>query len=214
MHTLKDFLFDIDYNNEFSTIQAAKLLKYDKHFRHEPALERGIRGLRWVRMHQKLFADHRVPWVQPVYHRRFCGPCGYAGYEHLEGTDGEYSLLSDRQKHLNLFLDKAYPLSASGCRVQISDVSQNCTYILPIKYGCCPCIAAGSQMLRREHGKPPRMLTPRELLMLQGIPRACDTSGNSNRELVSLAGNAFCTASALPVVLATLIHYPLHGNYA
>ena len=63
-------------------------------------------------------------------------------------------------------------------------------------------------MLRRT-GHAMRMMVPDELFMLQGMPERHITGNLSERQLVDLAGNAFCTVNALPTILASvMLTYP------
>ena len=73
--------------------------------------------------------------------------------------------------------------------------------------GCTTCLLPSSRLLLRPPIVPvARYLSGLEALTLQGIPRSCVLSNtvNSDKDLLSLAGNAFSGGAAAAVFIATL----------
>ena len=77
--------------------------------------------------------------VEPKFHECKIGPCRYPGFEDLEGANGNYSMLSDRIKHLLILVTAKMPVSGpNGEEFQLSDVSQDGSFFLPLRYDTCP----------------------------------------------------------------------------
>lgn len=203
---LTDFLLADDHPI-VSAIAAGRLESFMDKFADAPVMDTETSTLKWLPGLKVLFTRFGCPWVTPVVHPKNRGRCGYSGYAHLEGTCGWYSLLSDRQKHLLILLDFLYPVSASR-PLQVADVSQGGSYIFPLRYGVAPCVASKSQFLIRAHRKRARMAVSDEFMMLQGMPSNVAKAGLSENQLVNLAGNAFCTASAMPLIAGLVATFP------
>ena len=193
--------FKPDDDPEVVQQEAYRLARFYRLHRNNPTQPN--QNFSWVNEHLKYFRDNGVAWVTPIFHKNHCGRCQYPGYEVLEDSCGSYAEMSDRQKHMLLFLDSAFPLTYET-QIQITDFSQDGNYIQPVEYNSCPVIAPHSTMVLRRMNKSPRLVLGTEKMMLQGMPHDFDKAGLSQAQLGKIAGNAFHIVDAMQMAFPAL----------
>ena len=202
-HTIHCFLLD-DEHPTIVRMEALRLSKYQRLYADAPRVSGA--NLKWVGQHKMLFAKFKMPWIEPVHHAKHIGPCQYDGFAELEGKCPWYSLMSDRIKHMILVLVHAMPLTKWD-QVQLTDVSQDGTYLLPLRMNSCPCLASNSSVLIRRYNKPMRMMLGVEKLYVQGMPSNMNYGGLSDAQMTDLAGNMFHVLTAMQVIAGTIMVY-------
>ena len=164
--SLEVFLFDRDAV-VLQVVADARLKEFQNKVVNNPRLQRPRGGtLKWIAQHRKLFKSHGVPWVEPIHNLNQTGYCGYRGYEELELTCGWYAMLSDRQKHLIIFIEDSHPLNVDNYEWQLTDVSQDGSYLQPVRYNTCPVLTPRCQIWIRRAGKKGRLMLGSKKMLL------------------------------------------------
>ena len=172
--------------------------------RKGPRCIAGSRSLpAWTRQHRAMFTKHAVPWVEPVLHQSGHGPCGYSP---MERDNAFYQSLSDREKHMIVFLQHKF----GNDSVIPWDLHDSLERLVPRIGTQCPrtvrTITPGAK-LWCAFLRPQRFLIGVEKMSLQGVFPDMYCGRYTSGQLSDLAGNAFSTTVIAAIVLALLAEF-------